>query len=130
MTGKEKMNKDYWRNVFSTMAERNRQKNGSKIVLGADRHKERMRKSRVTEIVGTPAKLGRTRPPPAGETRNEVVTPTTKVEGNPTIKLGEFKKERASNREGDEVTKWLEDNTPAKEDSDEPPFKEYRPALD
>ena len=70
MTEKEKIRKNYWRNIFSTMAEKNRQRNGGKIVLGADKHIERIRRSREAEKVGTPAKVGWTRPPPAEVTRS------------------------------------------------------------
>ena len=43
---KEKVGKEYWKTVFQAMAEKNREKNGEKIVIVADKHVERMRKSR------------------------------------------------------------------------------------
>ena len=66
-TEKEKISKEYWRNVFKTMAEKNKEKNGERLLMiGAEKHVNKMRKSRKDQQIvkkNNPAKVGRTRPP-------------------------------------------------------------------
>ena len=66
---KEKARKEYWRNVFQAMAQRNREKYGENLVIGADAHVERMRKSRgetKNEGGGNPTKEEPIKPAPKG----------------------------------------------------------------
>ena len=43
---------EYWRNVFQTMVQRNREKNGGEIVIGATKHVERIKMIREENSKG------------------------------------------------------------------------------